>query len=180
MVEILDTQDIRKNAQTKFNDGEFLTAAWEFEKAANAYELDGDHVHAAEMVNNSSVSYLKAGEPRLALEILEHNEAFFRQSGDQHKWAIEVGNRGAALDALGEFDEAIRHYQSSADLFHMVGDDDLYISTIQAISSIELRRGKYREALETMRVGLSRLEKPTNQQRFLNRLFDIPLKILSR
>jgi len=180
MPEMFDKTDLETKAHSKFNAGEFLAAAREFERASKAYALAGDEIHAAEMLSNSSVSYLKAGEPKLALSILEDCNETFRQFGDHRKLAIEIGNRAAALDVLGKFDEALKQYQSSADFFNRVGDDDLYMSTIQAISTMQLKKGRYSDALETMQVGFSRVKKPTRKQSFLSRLFDIPLKILGR
>ncbi len=175
--EILEMNDIVAEATSAYKHGKYLTAAKGYFRAAQAYALSGDGLKAAEMANNCSVSYLQGGEPELALEVIDGIEDIFKQSGAQRHLAMTIGNRGAAFDALNKVEEAINNYRLSADLFNQLGEDNLYITTIQAISALQLRKGRSREALATMQIGIKNIKNPNLQQRLLKKLLEIPLKM---
>lgn len=177
--ETLDLDDIVANAQLAYDEGAFLDAANSFLQAAETYTLIGDESSAAEMANNCSVSYLRGGEPQLAFNVIQGKETIFEKLGDHHRLAMTLGNCGAALEDLDNIDEALEYYRLSADLFNQIGEQDLYISTIQAISTLLLRNGKPVDALATMQLGINKIQNPNLQQRLLKKLFNIPFQLMN-
>jgi tetratricopeptide (TPR) repeat protein len=177
MIEKPEIDKIVTEAKLDFNKRKFLKSARGFKSAAQAYLSSGNAIKSAEMTNNSSVAYLKGGEPGLALNILNGIELIFQQNGEKHQIAITLGNLGAAFEGLGKIEEAIKHYRLSAEVFSEVGDDDLYTYTVQAISSLQLRKGHPLDALVTMREGLKKIHNQNLLQRFLKFFLDIPIKI---
>lgn len=165
-------------AKSEWKKKKFVKSASWFERAAHAYLSSGNEIKSAEMANNASVAYVKAGKPELALNILDGIEDTFQKIGNQRQYAITIGNRGAAFEALGNHEDAVQHYRLSAEIFSGIGDDDLYTYSIQAISSIQLMDGHPIEALETMRRGLRSIQNRKRFQKFLKYILDIPMKIL--
>lgn len=165
-------------AQAAYNNGDYPGAAERFVSVATAYQLAGDMLMAAEMHNNASVAYLRAGNSEAALAEVSDTPEIFARAGDVRRQAIAIGNRAAALEGLSRVDEALESYEQAAALFQQVGDIDLRLHTMQAISSLQLESGRRLQALATMKAGLDDLKKPTLKQRILQHLLDIPFNML--
>jgi len=159
---------------------DYLGAGRAFQAAAEGFEAAQDLANAAEMLNNSSVAYLQAGDAQEALNKVEKTPAMFASVGDLRRQGMALGNIAAALEALGRVAEAVEAYQQSAELLKQAGDDDSRIRVVQSLSSLQLRKGQQLQALVTMQVGLEDVKKPTPQQRLLKRLLGIPFQMLRR
>jgi tetratricopeptide (TPR) repeat protein len=148
--------------------------------AAEAYDLAGDKINAAEMRNNSSVSSLKAGDASAALAAVDGTAAVFAEKGDIRRQGIATGNYAAALEELGRHDEAMVAYEEAADLFYSIGENDLRVHSMQALSAVQLQTGRRLQALASMKAGLDDIQHPNPKQRLLQKLLDIPFHILGR
>jgi tetratricopeptide (TPR) repeat protein len=104
------------------------------------------------MLNNCSVAYLQGGDANAALKTVQGTEMTFFEAGDFKRQAIAIGNRAAALDALGQLEEAADAYEESAEILDQVGDKELFTSVMQALSGL-LRQNRQLEALATMQAG---------------------------
>ncbi len=180
MAEILDPRELIKAARSAYEDGDYFEAARLFKAAQESYELGANPIQAAEMANNGCVAFLQAGEPRAALLALEGIESVFEQAGDIQRLAMTWGNRGMALEAMKQFDLALEAYRRAADLFLQIGENELYTTTMQSLSALQLRNKRPLEAIATMQAGLDRVDKPGVRQRLLKRLLDIPFRLLNR
>jgi hypothetical protein len=113
------------------------------------------------------------------LKTVQGTELTFSEAGDLKKQALAIGNRAAALDALGKLDEAADAYKASAEILEQVGDKELFTSVMQALSGLRLRQGRQLEALATMQAGLSAIENPSPKQRLAKKILNSPFKLIS-
>ena len=179
-MDVLDPNQLAAEAKEAYQDGNFLEAAQFFQGAEESYRLSGDILNAAEMANNRSVSLLQAGDAEAALQAVTWTVEVFEKTNDIRRLALALGNKAAALEGCKQFDIAITHYQKSADLFLQIGDNELYISTMQSLSALQLRTGRQLEALATMQSGLNKIDRPGLKNRFLKKILDIPFRLLNR
>jgi tetratricopeptide (TPR) repeat protein len=180
MVEIFDQDQLEKDAKAAYQGENYIKAAALFNAALESHWSLGDSLKAAELANNVSVSYLLAGEAEQAFRVLEGIDDTFDTVGNTRGLAFTLGNRAAALEALGKKEEALHAYQKSADHFNQIGDRELYTQTMQSLSALQLRSGRSLEALTTMKVGINLVENPKFKHRLLKRLLDIPFRLLDR
>jgi hypothetical protein len=129
-------------------------------------------------LNNSSVSYLKAGDGQNALDAVISVDEVFKIAGDLKRQAMTLGNQAAALDNLDRVDEALIKFIESADLFASIGENELRAYVCQSISAMQLRNGRYLEAYATMQSGDMGVKNPNLTQKILKSLMDVPFKFL--
>ena len=163
-----------------YREGDFQEAERAFAKAAAGFSEQDDVLRAAEMANNRSVVLLKAGRPQEALEAAQDTDFVFETNGDIQRQAMAIGNQAAAMEALDQRDQALTNYQRCADLLTEIGDHELRVSVMQSISALQMRSGRYMEAIATMQDGLVNLDNPNLRQRILKKLLSIPINLLSR
>jgi tetratricopeptide (TPR) repeat protein len=180
MAEILDQDQLEKDAKVAYQGEKYVKAAALFNAARESRRSRGDSLKAAELANNVSVSFLLAGEAEQAFRILEGVDDIFDTAGNTRGLAFTLGNRAAALETLGKKEEALNTYQKSADQFKQIGDQENYAATMQSLSALQLRSGRSLEALTTMQAGINLVERPNFKQRLLKRLLDIPFRLLNR
>ncbi len=177
-MEILTPQALADEGQKLYTLGEYLSAAEAFRAAADGFTKAGEESRSAEMANNSSVAYLKAGDASAALQAARGTDEIFSRLGDVRRQALALGNQAAACEKLNQVDEALRLYRQSAERLEMAGEMELRAYVYQAISEILLRKGQYLEAYANMRAGVNALEKPGLKQKLLKTLMDLPFKFL--
>lgn len=180
MSEVISPNQLYKEGQSAYEDGEYQQAAQSFEAAAEGYLAAGDEVMAAEMRNNQSVAFLQSGDGEAALLALEGTIAIFEAANDNRRIGMAWGNMGAALEALNRFDEAADAYQRSAEILKEVGEEDLRIHVVRSLSALQLKSGRQLEALSTMQAGLEGVDRPTTKQKLLKRLLNLPSKLINR
>jgi tetratricopeptide (TPR) repeat protein len=171
-------EKLSKEGRRAYEKGDYNGAARAFEAVVKGYVALENELQAAEMANNCSVAYLQAGDAASALRIVEGSPETFSDAGDIRRQAIALGNRAAALDALGRKEEALNAYQQSAQLLEQTGEDELRAHLMQSLSALQLRSGRQMEALVSMQDGLNGLKKPTFKQRFLKKLIQAPFRFL--
>jgi len=177
--EALSTKQLVDEAQRAYKRGEYLSAGRGYEAAAESYQVSGEQVMAAEMLNNSSVAYLQSGDGDAALRVVKDTPAVFAQAGDLRRQGIALGNLGAALEAVGSKEAALEAYRQSADLLQQAGEDSLRANVLQSISALQMKTGHQLEALATMQAGIEGLDHPSPKQRFLKKLLNLPFKIMN-
>jgi tetratricopeptide (TPR) repeat protein len=154
MNDTLTPQELIEEGKSAYKHGEFTAAARAYQAAAQGYEATGDRLMAAEMLNNSSVAYLRAGDGAAALQAVEGTPEIFAEAQDIRRQGIALGNLGAALDALSRLDEALDAYQRSADLLSQAGEADLHAHVLKSLSVLQLRMGDQMQAVATMQSSL--------------------------
>ena len=179
-MDIKDPEKLAEDAKKFYDQGKYLEAAEGFDLARNSYEEQNKPSQAAEMANNQSVALLQAGEAELSLEAVTGTEEVFKQSGDDVKVAMAIGNRAAALEAMSRLDEAEAAYQKSADILKSSGESDMHAHVMKSLSALQIRRGKQLEGIINMKSSLEGVENPNLKQRFLKKLLKLPFKFLGR
>ena len=176
MTETLSPKQLVKEAQHAYKTGAYLKAALGYEAAAESYQSNGSHLEAAEMLNNSSVAYIQAGEDASALRVVDGTAEVFADAGDLRRQGMAMGNLGTALEANGRLEDALEAYQQSAELLQQAGETSLRANVMQSLSALQLKTGHQLEALASMQSGLDGLAKPNPQQRALKKLLQMPYK----
>jgi hypothetical protein len=180
MDETYSPRELKKEAERAYKKNDYLTAAKEFQAAAEGFSQNGAQLEAAEMLNNASVAYLQADQPNSALEAALDTDGTFAIAGDQRRQAIALGNQAAAYEALDELDSAAQAYLASSELLKEIGDQELRPSVMQALSAIQLRQGQQMEALVTMQAGLEEIENPGIKQKLLKKVLRSPFSYFNR
>ena len=178
MAEILDVAQLAKEGKSAYQRGDYEAAARAFQAAGRSYQTSQDPLNAAEMANNASVAFLKAGDAQAALQVVEGTPQVFDAAGDIRRQAMALGNFGAACEAVKRYQEAEDAYQQSADLLKQIGEDQLRLNVMQSLSSLQLRTGKHLQALSSMQAGIEDVHRPSPKQRILKRLLNVPFKLM--
>jgi tetratricopeptide (TPR) repeat protein len=176
----LTPEELDREGNAAYEREDFEEAAQLFEAAEQGFAAAGDLLKAAEMANNRSVVLLQAKETQAALAAVGNTPEVFAQAGDTRRHAMAVGNKAAALAGLGNREEAEALYWESARLLKEIGEMELRASVLQAISRLQMRSGRYMEAVASMQSGLDQVEIPSITQRFLKKLLQFPSRILNR
>ncbi len=174
-MDALDGKDLSASALQVYQTGDYKNAARLFGEAASVFLAQGNKLDAAEMKNNESVALLQAGDARGSFEAAHGTAQVFIESGDFRRQGMAFGNEAAAQNALGRLDEAIVNYKLAAEALEKAGEDQLRAISMQALSGVQLRKGKVFDALFSMRIGLAGLKQPTFRQKFL--LFLLRIRI---
>jgi tetratricopeptide (TPR) repeat protein len=166
----LDLKNMAAEAVRVYREGDFENAARLFGEAASAFQAQGDMLEAAEMKNNQSVAFLQCGDPQASYDAALGTPEIFSAAGDSKREGMALGNLASALVPLGRTEEAISFYRLAADALEKAGEDQLRASVMQALSAIQMRKGKLVEALISMQAGLAGVKHPTLKQKILRGL----------
>ena len=156
-----------------FEAGQYEPAAEKFHEAADGYASLNDKINSAEMMNNLSVALLKLGRGQAALDAVLGTEQIFERANDIRRQGMAFGNRGAALEALKRWDDALAAYERSAELFAQAGDGDLRSIVMKSAAGIKLRRGKVTESAFKMIGSLDAKNKPNIFERLLRSILRV-------
>ena len=113
--------------------------------------------------------------PAAALAEVDGTPEIFAAAGDVRRQAMAVGNQAAALEGLKRTDEALTAYELSADLFQQVGEPDLRLHALKAMSALQSESGRRLQALATMKAGLDDLKKPISKTTLITAFIEYPL-----
>lgn len=180
MEETFSPQELKKEAERAYKKKDYLSAAKAYQAAADGYSQNGTQLESAEMLNNASVAFLQADQPKSALETALDTDKIFAAAGDQRRQAIALGNQAAAYEALKDLDAAAQAYQASADLLKEIGDQELRPTVMRSLSAVQLRQGQQMEALVTMQAGLDDIENPGIKQKLLKKVLRSPFSYFNR
>ena len=145
-------------------------------EAAHASETDP--ALAAELANNLSVAYLKAGRPQQALSIVRGTTEVFSRLGDDHRAAQATGNLAAALDSCGDLVPAEAAYQQAAEMFRGLGEAEALRYTLNALAQLQLRQNRPLEAANTLQAGTLASPPRGLRGRLLKQLLRLPSRLL--
>jgi tetratricopeptide (TPR) repeat protein len=177
-VKVLTPQKLASEGQAAYQKGDYSKAVLDFAAAEQAYRAQGDELQASEMANNRSVALLQAEDHQAALQAVEGTIEIFLGADDQRRLAMALGNRAAALEALGRFDEAMENYEESANIFNRLGEQEMRLEVMRSLSALQLKTGRSLQALASMQAGVDGLEKPSIKQRLLKRILALPYRFI--
>ncbi len=176
MTETLSPQQLSEDGKRDYKALKYQEAASEFRSAMVGFTQAGDALSAAEEANNLSVTLLQIGDGEGALKVVESTETVFASAGDVRRQAMALGNKGSALEHLKRYQDAMAAYEQAAELFKQIGEHELRAPVLKSLSALQLKTGKQMEAMATMNAGLEEAGKTNPVQRFLKKLFEIPMK----
>ncbi len=171
----MDAKTLAEQAKQEYEQEKFGTAAGTFAQAAQAYRDAQDELNYAEMKNNESVAYLRAGKADAAFRATDGTEAIFEQVGDKKRQGIAIANRAAALEAMKKYGEAMTEYNRAADIFEAVGEGDLHSIVRKATAELYMKRGYISNSQMDILDSVRLAEKPTFAQRLLKFLIRLGL-----
>jgi len=180
MTETLSSNSLADEAQKAYEGGDYSGAARSYLAAAQSLDVTGDKVNAAELRNNASVCWLKAGKAKQAYQAAEGTPQIFADSQDIRRQGIALGNLAAALDGLHRTVEAIDLYEQSIELLNAAGEKEYRAYALKSLAALKLRSGKQVEALAMMDIGLDELPNPSFMQKLLKKLLSIRSFLLPR
>jgi tetratricopeptide (TPR) repeat protein len=180
MAKTISPGELIQEAERAYKKKNYLPAAKSFQAAAEGYTQNGEQLEAAEMLNNASVAYLKAGQPESALETALNTDKIFEAAGDKKRQAIALGNQAAAYEASSQLEAAVDAYQTSSALLKEIGDKELRPIVLQSLSAVQLRLGQQMEALVTMQAGLDEVENPGFKQKLIKKVLRSPFSYFNR
>ncbi len=152
-------------------------AAEQFARIAEQYQAQGDLLQAAEMRNNQSVALLQGSDAKGALQAVEGTISLFAEAGDRRRQAMALGNRAAALEALGRLEEAAADYRQAADLFAELDERELRATTLNALGAVLLKLQRPTDAALAAQAALEAHPHPTLKQRLLRRLSRLAFRL---
>jgi tetratricopeptide (TPR) repeat protein len=176
----LSPKQLADQGKALYQQEEYAQAAEIFSLAETGFETAGDMISAGEMANNRSVALLQHGEFQAALDAVGQSDVQFADAGDVRRQAMAIGNRAAAMAELGDKEGAETAYWESARLLGEIGEKDMRASVLTAISKLQMKEGRYMEALASMESGLDEGPRLSFTRRILKRLIGIPRKLLDR
>jgi tetratricopeptide (TPR) repeat protein len=163
-----------------FRAGQYPAALKELERAAAASAAAGDKRTLAETANDLGATLQKLKQREAARKQFESALALFAELADDNKRAQALGNLGTLLADMKKYREAERTLEQAAELFHRLGEMGNEAFTLKWLSRVHLRQWDLLGALFAYERALARLEPLPPDQKMLRRLFQIPLRILSR
>ena len=171
----MDAKSLAEQAKQEYEQEKFGVAAGTFAQAAQAYRDTQDELNYAEMKNNESVAYLRAGKADAAFRATDGTETIFEKAGDQKRRGIAIANRAAALEAMKKHSEAMAEYNRAADIFEAAGEGDMHSIVRRASAELYMKRGYISNSQMDILDSVRLAEKPSFAQRLLKFLIRIGL-----
>ncbi|MGE5376056.1 MAG: hypothetical protein ACM3XO_13440 [Bacteroidota bacterium] len=176
MTDQTNTLTLASDGKKEYEKGNYKVAADLFSQAAQAYSAAGDALNAAEMKNNESVALLQAGNARDAFDATDGTEDVFQKAGDLKRQGIAISNRGAALEGLKKWKEALAEYDRAASIFEQAGEGDMHSMVRKAAANINLKHLHVTDTQMDVLDSLRLVEKPTLTQRLMKFLMRIGIR----
>jgi len=161
-----------------FAAGDYAQALTRFKAAATAFTAAGDVLMAARMANNISVVLLKQGHPSDALAASLGTEDIFANAGDIVLQAMSLGNQASALGELKRFEEAVVSFRRAAALFKEAKQPDYEATTLQNMSTLQLRMKQPLIAMGTMAQALDIKPHLTFREKLLRGLLSLAVRLM--
>ena len=174
----ISPEKLAKQAAAAYGSDDYAKAVILYENASQLYKDAGDELMAAEMDNNLSVTLLKMKDAEAALQAAAGTDLLFEEAGDVNRQAIAIANQAAAMEALDQLDEALKHYQLASDLLKQSGNKQMRSYVLQAISALQLRTGKQLQAMASMDAALDNKGKLSLKERLLRKLLNTQKKLM--
>ena len=108
--------------QAFVHQGDLAKAAFYYQKAADCFAKEGDHIGLAHVLGNLGSAYRKSGEWDKAIEHCYRSLKTFEEKGDDLGIAQMTGSLGRIYADMGEKELAARYFERSLTDFQRLGD----------------------------------------------------------
>lgn len=163
----LEPDQLEAQGKQAFAAKKFDEAAELFRQAAEGYTAGRAELMAAEMKNNMSVALLQSGKPQESLEAALGTDKVFEGSRDIKRQGMALGNIAAALEGIHRDDDALEHYERSAELFRQADEGDLLAMVMKSAAALKLKTGRVTESAFKMMGSLEAKKAPGFFERIL-------------
>jgi len=154
-----EIETIKQQAVKDYNKRNFDAALEGFHTCLAFYDSSGDELLSAEMRNNISVTLLGNKAAQEALEIVKGTDEIFATHGERKRQAMALANTAAALEALGQKEEALALYEQTLDIFKEVGEKSMRANILRRISDLQIKTRRGFQAIASMEAALDQDEK---------------------
>ena len=162
-----------------YRQGEYQNALAHLTAVHVYYLTENNEHHTAQVANDIGVVYTVMHRWQEAEKSLDEAYNLFTRLQDYSGEAQTLGNLGSLFRAKGDLKTAAANLQLSADRFHLVGDNERRAMTLKVLSMVRLSQFRFLQALVAYDMALACNRNPSIWQKFLRRLFAIPLRMLS-
>lgn len=108
--------------QALVHKGDLAKAVFYYQKAADSFSREGDHIGLAHVLGNLGSAYRKNGEWDKAIEHCYRSLKTFEEAGDDLGIAQMTGSLGRIYADMGEMELATRYFERSLTDFQRLGD----------------------------------------------------------
>ncbi len=152
----MDPHTWEQQGRKAFQQGDMVSAAQAFARAAAAYQAQGEAFQAAVAQGNQGVALLHAGQVDAALVLLAPLPARFARWRRPREEALSWGNLALALERAGRRQEALEAYRRSLEGLAALGEGlrEEQAAVHRGLARVHVRMGRWREALGHMMQAL--------------------------
>ncbi len=137
---------IQKGAASYAN-GDFRSAARQWEKAQNLLNSAGESRLLAVCENSLGNAYQRLGAPSLALQAYERAHTLHRDLEDQPGEAADLANSGVVYQTIGNLKRAEEFARQALSLYQTIGKQAGVANQIGNLGNLKLMRGDLEGAL---------------------------------
>jgi tetratricopeptide (TPR) repeat protein len=141
--------------QAFVHQGDLAKAAFYYQKAADCFAKEGDHIGLAHVLGNLGSAYRKSGEWDKAIEHCYRSLKTFEEKGDDLGIAQMTGSLGRIYADMGEKELAARYFERSLTDFQRLGDKRSAAWVLDRLGRIAGQRMDWDKALRYFNSSLS-------------------------
>jgi tetratricopeptide (TPR) repeat protein len=150
--------------QAFVHQGDLAKAAFYYQKAADCFSREGDHIGLAHVLGNLGSAYRKSGEWDKAIEHCYRSLKTFEEKGDDLGIAQMTGSLGRIYADMGEKELAARYFERSLTDFQRLGDKRSAAWVLDRLGRIAGQRMDWDKALCYFNSSLSLFEEQGESQ----------------
>ncbi len=141
--------------QAFVHQGDLAKAVFYYQKAADSFAREGDHIGLAHVLGNLGSAYRKSGEWDKAIEHCYRSLKTFEEEGDDLGIAQMTGSLGRVYVDMGEKELAARYFERSLTDFERLGDKRSSAWVMDRLGRIAGQRMDWDKALYYFNTSLS-------------------------
>lgn len=138
--------------------GDLAKAAFYYQKAADCFSREGDHIGLAHVLGNLGSAYRRSGEWDKAIEQCYRSLKTFEEKGEDLGIAQMTGSIGRIYADMGERDLAARYFERSLADFQRLGDKRSAAWVLDRLGRIAGQRNEWDKALGYLHSSFSLFE----------------------
>ncbi|MEI6103548.1 MAG: tetratricopeptide repeat protein [Methanothrix sp.] len=150
--------------QAFVHQGDLAKAAFYYQKSADCFAKEGDHIGLAHVLGNLGSAYRKSGEWDKAIEHCYRSLKTFEEKGDDLGIAQMTGSLGRIYADMGEKELAARYFERSLTDFQRLGDKRSTAWVLDRLGRIAGQRMDWDKALCYFNSSLSLFEEQGESQ----------------
>jgi tetratricopeptide (TPR) repeat protein len=164
----------------QYQNQDYEAALETFQAAFQAFQDEGEPLHAAEQQVNMGLTYRALEKHDEALEQMQAGLASIREHGDRRLEAQALGNMALVYARQDNDEQAATMYREAATIFRELKDDENYGETILALGDLQFRSGKMVQAVASYEVALDYIKNPNQRQKMMKGLLVAKNRLLGQ